>query len=316
MKRFLVVGCVALGSAAVLAVAPPSALAGPKAYSSPARALYVTSVTPARNRHLLPDMSDPGVNNSITVTFSAALDARGLIDSSDPYATLGPKCDFHDHRLAKVPASAGVFRNFLTIDPFNQFRPVLPPGRYTLTLKSSIRSAGGALLNGGGRGFTTTFFVGSATNYPPVLLRISPTAGGAGVALRRPIVAVFDAPIDAASAQAAIRLEDRGTFPPTPIPIRVRTARRGFAVVVEPAARSGYPRGADLALVVAGQVGSTEPSSPVLTETGGKAFTRDLGPGWTVDPDVPTLFHSVNGDFDEVTGEFTLTFRTRGVSGR
>jgi len=39
-------------------------------------------VTPARNEHVLPDLSDPGVNGRITAKFSAYLDPTGVVDES------------------------------------------------------------------------------------------------------------------------------------------------------------------------------------------------------------------------------------------
>jgi hypothetical protein len=277
----------------------------------PVRPLFVTSVTPSRNQHMLPDLSDPGADGRITVKFSTSVNAGDVVDVQ---GGLGAKCDFHDQTLAKVPASASVYRNALSIDPFSASVPVLPQGRYTLTLKSTIHSATGGRLNGGTHAFTTTFFVGSQTAYAPVLLRVSPKAGATRVALRRVLVATFDEPIDPASALAAVRLEDRSTDPPTPIAARVRLARRGYAVVVAPVAHSSYPRGADVALVIAGQGSATDASAHMLTdltETEDHKFTRDRGPSWTVDASVPTLFHSESGDFDDVTGEFTLAFHTR-----
>jgi len=317
MKTLLVAGSLALGAFGFSVVAPTGVGAVPEAHAAGSDGpLYVTSVTPSRDQHVFPDLSNPGVNSVVTVRFSAPLDARGVVDPHDPGNGLGVKCDFHIHTLAAIPVSASVRRNILTLDPFSARVPVLAQGRYTLTLKSSVRSASGRLLNGGGRGFTTTFYIGSQTSFPPVLLRISPIAGRAGVEPRRAVVATFDAPIDEASAAAAIRLEDRSADPPTPIPARVRLARRGFAVVVTPAASSGYPRGAHVALVIAGEGRATAPSAQVLTEVEGHKFTRDRGASWTVDPLTPTLFHSVNGEFDDVTGEFTLEFRTRGVAVR
>jgi hypothetical protein len=82
-------------------------------------------------------------------------------------------------------------------------------------------------------------------------------------------------------------------------------------VVVTPNTSFGYPSRAGVTLVIAGQGSSTDASAPVLTDTNGHKFTRDAGVQWVADATVPTLFHSVNGDFDDVTGLFSMTFRTR-----
>jgi hypothetical protein len=314
MKRIVVIGCVALGAVGVVAVAPRCANADPKAYyGSPARPLFVVSVTPKRDQEMLPDLSDPGADGRITVTFSTSVNAYDVVD---PVGGLGPRCELHDQSLAKVQVSASAYRNVLAIVPFTAQRPTLPQGRYTLTLKPSIRSTSGSRLNGGARAFTTTFYVGSQRRFAPVLLKTAPLPWKTGISPRRAIVATFDEPIDAASAAASVRLEDRSVDPPAQTPVRIRLARRGYAVVVTPVPRTSYPRGTALTLAIAGQGGATDPSTSVLTETEGHEFTRDRGPSWIVDPSEPTLFHSVNGNFDDVTGEFTLTFQTRGVANR
>jgi len=314
MKRFVVVVGIALGAVGCFALSSLDAHAGPKGYGGGAdHALFVTFVTPSRNQHMLPDLSDPGANNRITVRFSAVLDPHGVVDEQ---GGLGAKCVLRDQTLAEVPAAASVSYSTLSIDPFSASRPVLPQGRYTLTLSSSVRSAAGRRLNDGARAYSTTFYVGSETAFAPALLRTSPKAGATRVAARRAVVATFDERIDLASALGAIRLEDRGTVPPTSIPARIKLARRGFAVVVAPAARTRYPQRSDVALVIAGQGSATDPSARALKEVEGHKFTRDRGPSWSVDASVPSLFHSVNGDFDDETGEFTLAFRTRGVANR
>jgi hypothetical protein len=314
MRRLLLAGCVAIATVGVFAASERAAHAGPKSGGlDPEARFFVTSVTPERDRHVMPDLSDPGVNNVIVVRFSTYPDVRDLVDVDGNFRNgLGAKCGLADNTLAIVPASASVYRNILTINPFSATRPVLAQGRYTLTFKSSVRSGGGRLLNDGAAGFVTRFSIGAGT-YPPVLLRASPRAGESGVGPRRALVATFDEPLDEASAVASVHVEDRGVVPPAPVAARVRLARRGRALVVTPSARSGWPRGAELALVIAGQGSSTDGSAALLKETGGRAFTRDRGLGWIFDPFVPALYHSRYGDFDDVTGLFTLTFRTRGV---
>jgi hypothetical protein len=317
MNRLIVSGCVALAVVAAFAVWLSGVQAGPKAAGpDPDAALVVTMVTPTRNQHTLPDLSDPGLNNVITVRFSTFVDPRDVVDASTVPNGLGRKCDFHDQRLAPVRVSVSVRRNFLTLDPFSVTRPVLPPGRYTLTLKPTIRSLRGRMLNDGRGAFTTTFYVGSGTAFAPVLRRVSPNAGRTGVGLHRAIVATFDEPIAPVSAAWGVRLEDRSTSPATPIFARIRVSRRGLDVVVTPEAVAGYPPRTELTLVLPGRGTSTDPSARLLTAEVGHEFTRDLGPSWTIDPTVPTLFHSKSGDFDEVTGEFTTTFRTRGAAAR
>jgi hypothetical protein len=185
-------------------------------------------------------------------------------------------------------------------------------GRYSITLKSSVRSVRGRLLNDGRADFRTSFTVGSGS-FPVVLVKVSPRHGQSNVGLRREIVATFDVPLDPVTAFQSVRLEDRSTIPPTPVEALVTLERRGFDVVVHPSA-PGNPPGTELTLVIAGRGTATGETATVLTSADGIEFKRDWGPRWNADPEVPTLFHSALGDFDDVTGEFTMTFRTRDAS--
>lgn len=314
MRHLILTGTVALGTLGALSFLQGVAQARPKA-AGPDRALVVTLVMPTLGQEALPDLSDPGLNNRITVRFSAWVNPRDLLDETNTVNGLGEKCDLRGPASATTPGSAFLRRNVLSIDPFGPTQPVLAPGQYTLTLGSTIRSVHGRLLNEGRADFSTTFLVGTDV-YPPVLREVSPHAGESDVGTRRAAVVSFDEPIDRASAEASIRLEDRSTDPATPIAARIRLARRGFDVIVAPRSRAGLPADADVTLVIAGRGTATDPSAALLKDTDGNAFTRDPGQRWTADPVVPTLFHSANGDFDDVTGEFTTTFRTRGAGAR
>jgi Big-like domain-containing protein len=269
-----------------------------------AAGFVVVAVSPASGQSVLPDLSDPGVNSRITVRFSDRLDPLSVADDGSSPVEL------RDQTLASIPVNATVRRNVLSIDPFSAPRPLLAQGKYTLTLRSTIRSARGRLLNRGDADTTTTFNVG-ADVYAPVLLATVPARAQDGVSLHRPIVLTFDEAIDAASAAAAVRLEDRSTIPATPIPSRVRLARRGAQVVVLPDPRAGLPADTDITVVVQGRGTEVAPEAPVLRDAAGNAFARDAGTQWTADPLVPTLQHSDRGDYDDASGEFTVSFRTR-----
>jgi hypothetical protein len=271
--------------------------------------LFVTSVTPARNRATLPDLSDPGLNNVITVKFSTYPRSGDLLDDGNGVNGLGRKVSFLDQAFKLVRATASLRRNFLTIDPFSIQQVVLPVGRYTLTFNSSIRSMGGRLLNDGRADLKTSFTVGHG-RFPVVLVRVSPRHGQTDVGLRRAVVASFDVPIDPLTAFEAVRLEDRSTDPPTPIHALVTVERHGFDVVVN-AESPGFAPGAEIVLVIAGRGTATDESAVVLKTEDGIEFKRDWGPRWYSFSDSPTLFHSALGEFDDVAGEFTMTFRTR-----
>lgn len=308
MRQSIVTACAALATVGALAGWPDAVRAGPAAAArARGRQLVVTSVTPAPGQESLADLSDPGSNGRITVRFSAAIEPDDLIDTSDPQDTLSDLCEFRGPAFERVSALANVRRNVLTIDPFGASRPMLAEGRYTLTLSSAIHSTRGRRLNGGTADATFSFVIGEDV-HSPLVLRVAPAAGTPGGG-RRAIVVSFDEPVDAASAAASIRLEDRSTDPPTPVRARVRLVRRGLDVVVTPEARAGLTRNAALTLVIAGEGTATDPSATVLTDARGNRFARDAGAGWTADPETATLFHSATGDFDDVTGEFTATVR-------
>ena len=278
----------------------------------PAAAFLVTSVSPSRNQETLPDLSDPGLNTRILVRFSTYPRVRDLLDETNLVNGLSRKVSFLDQAFSPVHASAHVISNRLIVDPFDEQHHLLPIGRYSLTLKPSVRSIRGRRLNEGRAGFTTRFSVGSF-RLPLVLVGVSPGEGERDVGLRSTVVASFDVPLDLMSAKSSVRLEDRSTTPPTPIDALVTLERGGLDVVVVPGT-PGLPPGADIALVISGRGASTDPT--VLTSADGVEFTRDWGPRWFADVETPGLFRSVLGDFYEVTGEFTATFRTKDATAK
>jgi hypothetical protein len=305
MNRFALALVAALGTAgALVASAGESAARAPIDPDGP---LVVRSTSPARDQPVLPDLSDPGLNNRITVRLSAFPVRRDVVDES---GDLSAKCRLLGPDLEEIrPLAADLRRNVLVIEPLGTQRPVLAQGRYTLVLDSSIRSTAGRRLNDGRAEHRLTFSVGVA---PPVLRRVAPRAGRTDVAPRRPLVASFDLAMLPASLEGAVRVEDRSTDPATPVPVRTRLARRGRDLVVQAESRDGFPAGADLALVLAGQGTATDPQAPALRSLRGAAFVFDGGLHWRPDLDVPDLAHSNLGDFDLARGEFTMTFRTRG----
>jgi hypothetical protein len=270
----------------------------------------VKHVTPAQDQEMLADLSDPGANNRVTVTFSTAPRPEDVLEEFNPVTGLSPNVELFDENGATVRSTASLRRNVLVIDPLTAASPVLAQGRYTLVLSSAIRSARGGLLNGGKRDFVLSFLVGHL-DFPPVLRDVRPSAGDKPVGRRTPLVATFDQAVDAGSARTAVRVEDRSTTPATLIATRVTLAHRGRDVVVRPKSPAGYPAGAALTLVISGRKTGTGTPTSVLTDTTRVPFERDQSPLWTVDASSSTLFHSVIGDYDEASGEFTATFQTK-----
>jgi hypothetical protein len=307
----------------VVAAASSAAGAGTKArtiYTE--RNLYVTLVTPTVNQEVLPDLSDPGLNNVITMRFSSVLNSRDIIDPQNVVNQLNPKCEFFDSTFARLPGTPSVRRNVFTFDPFSAASPVLPQGQFTLNMKSSIRNAKGRLLNNGVGDYSTTFTVGTDV-YPPVLRKISPINGQTGIGLLQPIVATFNEPIAAASLASTISVFDSSTNPPTPIAgvngTGLTLARGGFDVVFTPDPCFGYPSKTTIAFNIQG-FNPGPPGGPVppavsttLTDVFKNKFTKDAGLAWTVDATSASLYHSPLGDYDLTTGLYTLRFQTKGI---
>ena len=325
MNRVSVTACVALGTMGALAAAGSVAQAGSAKAGSifTERNLVVTLVTPTVNQEVLPDLSDPGLNNVITVRFSSVLNPRDIIDPQNVVNQLNPKCEFFDSKFARLPGTPLVRRNVFTFDPFSTSTPVLPQGQFTLNLKAAIRNTRGRLLNSGVGDYSTTFTVGTDV-YPPVLRKISPINGQTGIGLLQPIVATFNEPIAVASLASTVSVFDSSTNPPTAIAgvggTGLKLARGGFDVVFTPDPCFGYPGKTTIAFNIQGfnpGVPNVTPVPPpvstTLTDEFKNKFVRDLGLAWTVDATTASLYHSPLGDYDVNSGLYTLRFQTKGI---
>jgi YVTN family beta-propeller protein len=315
MNRVAVTACVALGTAGVLAAAMSPARAEQKSTLATERHLVVTLVTPTVNQEVLPELGDPGLNNVITVKFSAYLNAHDIIDYQNVVNSLSSKVEFLNSAFARLPGTPSVRRNIFTFSPLSATTPSLPQGQYTLNMKSSIRSTRGSLLNEGLADFTTTFSVGTDV-YPPVLRKISPVDGQTGINLLQKIVATFNEPIEAASLPGNVTVLDGSTNPPSPVPglggTGLTLARGGFDVIFTPDPCFGYPPKTNITFNIQGlTVPAT--NTAAVTDVFQNKFKRDSGLQWTRDLAITTLYHSPNGVYDELTGVFTMTFQTKGV---
>jgi YVTN family beta-propeller protein len=330
MTRVSVTACVALGTMGAIAAAGSVAHAGAtKAHGvANERNLIVTLVTPTVNQEVLPDLSDPGLNNVITVRFSSLLNSRDIIDPQNVVNQLNPKCEFFDSTFARLPGTPSVRDNVFTFDPFSTTTPVLPQGQFTLNMKASIRNTRGRLLNNGTGDYSTTFTVGTDV-YPPVLRKISPLNGQTGIGLLQPIVATFNEPIAQSSLASTISVFDSSTNPPTAIAgvggTGLKLARGGFDVVFTPDPCFGYPGKTTIAFNIQGfNPKSTSPVSTTLADEFKNKFTMDAGLQWTADATAiiqapspyagqPYLYHSPLGDYDQLSGLYTMRFQTKGV---
>ncbi len=313
MNRIAVTACVALGTVGSLAAVMSGARADGKAasiYSE--RDLVVTLVTPTNNQEVLPDLSDPGLNNVITVRFSSILNPRDIIDNQNVVNRLSTKCEFLGSDFARLPGTPSVRNNIFTFDPFSVSTPVLPQGQYTLNMKASIRNTRGRLLNNGTADYSATFSVGTDI-YAPVLREISPISGQTGIGLLQPIVATFNEPLDISSLIGTLFVQDASTNPPTGIVTYYSLARKGFDLVLTPDPCFGYPPKTNVQFIIQGQGASAPATTSAVSDVFQNKFRRDPGLQWRVDPTIPTLYHSPNGDFDETNGQFKLAFQTKGI---
>jgi len=321
MNRIMVTSCVALCTMGVVAAAMSGASAHPKSSSIfQERNLVVTLVTPTVNQEVLSDLSDPGLNNVITVRFSSVINPHDFIDNQNVVNGLSPKVEFLDATFARLPGTPSVRRNVFTFSPLSSQVPVLPQGQYTLNLKSSIRNTRGNLLNDGVGDFTTTFSV-ATDRYAPVLRRMSPIDGETGIGLNQSVIATFNEPIDGGSILTSVLVQDASTNPPTNIPglggTGLTTKRGGFDVVFTPDPCFGYPPKTNIQFLIQG-LGTSTANVATLTDAFQNKFTMDqslTSPSlrWTADPTIPTLFHSPNGSYDTLTGQFRSVFQTKGV---
>jgi predicted component of type VI protein secretion system len=269
MNRIAVSACVALGTAGTLAAVMSGARAGEKASTIfTERDLVVTLVTPTINQEVTDTLSDPGLEGQITVRFSSMLNPRDVIDDQNVVNKLSPKVEFLDSKFARLPGTPQVRRNVFIFNPFSVAQQVLPPGQYTLNLKSSIRNTRGSLLNRGLEDYTATFSVGTDVN-SPVLRRIAPINGQTGIGLLQPVVATFNEPLDAATILTTVTVQDASTNPPTNIPgvgggPGITLARHGFDLVFTPDPCFGYPPKTNIQFLIKGQGKSTTPAAPVV----------------------------------------------------
>lgn len=323
MKRILVATGAAIAVVGGAAIGVSDAQAGGRsARAGGESALVVTLVTPTNNQEVLPDLSDPGVNNVITVRFSSNLRTSDVIDNQNPFNRLTPKVEFTDTTFARLPGTPQVRGNVFKFDPRTTANNgLLPQGQYTLNLKSTLRNTKGNLLNEGARDSTSTFSVGTDV-FPPVLRRISPINGQTNIGLTQRIVMTFNEPIDPASVISTIQVQNASVNPPIAIPgagggTGITLERNGFDVVFTPDPCFGYPARTTIQFLVQGMPDPLPPLTPApstVTDVFGNRFTRDLGLQWTLSPTVQNFYESPNGTYDSNTGVFRMVFTTKGVT--
>lgn len=291
--------------------------------------LVVTLVTPTTNQEVLPDLSDPGLNNVVTVRFSAPLRPGDFISNNNVFNRLAPAVEFLDSAFNRLPGTPIVTRNVFRFDPRTPANlGVLANGQYTLHIKSSARSRAGKLLNQGVRDWTTTFTVGTDI-HAPVLRKISPINGQRNIGLNQRVIVSFNEPIDAASLLTTVSVNDVGTNPPTPIlgpnfGTGVTTERNGFDVVFTPDPCFGYPPKTTIEFKMQGRpipdptLPATNPCNnppavAAVTDVFGNQFSRDAGLHWVKNP-ATGFWDSPNGTYEDCTGSFRCQFETRGTT--
>jgi hypothetical protein len=293
--------------------------------------LVVTLVTPTTNQEVLPDLSDPGLNNVVTVRFSAPIRPNDFISNNNIFNRLSPSVEFLDTTFNRLPGTPIVTRNVFRFDPRTPSNlGVLASGQYTLNIKSAVRSTAGKLLYKGVRDWTTSFTVGTDV-YAPVLRKISPINGQTNIGLNQRIIATFNEPIDPASLLTTISVTDVGTNPPTVITgvnggTGVTTERNGFDVVFTPDPCFGYPPKSTIEFKMQGKpiadptapptsICRNPPAVAAVTDLFGNQFTRDAGLQWVKNA-ATNFYDSPNGSYEDCTGSFRCQFQTRGTTPR
>jgi len=161
-RIWLTVGTALVVVGAAVAGATDASARTRRAGGNPNEDLIVTLVTPTVNQEVLPDLGDPGLNNVITVRFSAPIRPRDFISTTNVFNRLTPSVEFLNSSFERLAGDPVVTRNIFRFDPRTMDNGgVLPNGQYTLNIKSSVRSRKGKLLNQGLKDFTTTFSVGA-----------------------------------------------------------------------------------------------------------------------------------------------------------
>jgi len=321
-RIWLTVGAALVVVGAAVAGASEARAGGRSSRSSSNDNLVVTLVTPTTNQEVLPDLSDPGLNNVITVRFSAPIRPQDFISNNNVFNRLTPSVEFLSSTFDRLPGTPIVKGNTFKFDPRTPSNNgVLANGQYTVNIKASVRSVGGKLLNQGLKPYSSTFSVGTDI-YDPVLRSISPIHNQQGIGLNQKIVITFNEPINPSSLLTTIQVNDVGTSPPTPIlgpngSTGITTDRNGFDVVFTPDPCFGYPPKSTIEIRVQGrpQPTATVPNpAPVaaVTDVFGNQFTRDAGLQWVLNS-ATGLWESPNGTFEDLTGYFKMQFQTRGI---
>jgi hypothetical protein len=156
-----------------------------------------------------------------------------------------------------------------------------------------------------------------------VLRKIVPIQGQTNIGLLQPIVATMNEPISQNNLATTVLVRDASTNPPTAIPgvggTGVTLARGGFDIVFTPDPCFGYPPKTNIEFIIQG---TNRPDSPPINVTPvtttvedmfQNKFGRDRTLRWQLDPVVQNLFHSQLGSYDEITGQYKMTFQTKGI---
>jgi hypothetical protein len=245
--------------AGVLAGCGPDAPAD----GDPDNDLIVLSATPTNGQETKNDLSDPELDNRITVKFTTTPARSTMIDDTNAFNGLTPYVQMLDQTFARVKGTP-------SIDPdthaflFEPENSNLVNGQYTLTVSKFVTTPTGNLLNAGVEDFSTSFTVGTDV-YPPVVRNTSPASNQSEVTLFNPIVITFNESLDPATCVLGqtVFVQDGGTNPPTQQNGTLLLKRDGFDLVFIPDPCTGLTPGTTIVVRMLGTYDPTNPPAPL-----------------------------------------------------
>ena len=226
--------------------------------------LIVLAATPTNGQETNTTLSDPELEQRITVKFTTTPARSTMLDDTNAFNGLTPYVQMLDQNFARVPGTP-------SIDPdthaflFEPENKTLVNGQYTLTVSKFVTTPTGNLLNAGLEDFSTSFTVG-ADDYPPVVRNTSPANNQSDVPLFNPIVMTFNESLDPATCVLGqtVFVQDGGTNPPTQQGGTLLLKRDGFDLVFIPDPCTGLTPGTTIVVRMLGiPTPTVPPAAPI-----------------------------------------------------
>ncbi len=260
--------------------------------------LVVTQTLPTNQQEVLPDLSDPGLQNVIRVYFSEVVMSSTVIDPTNTFNYLTSDFNILNSGMERMEGVA-------TLADANKvlvFQPAgdLPNGQYTVTVTRDVKNFQGGRLNQGTTDHRSSFTVGTDI-YAPVLRNTFPAPNQKDVPRESRIILTFNETLNRSTVTStSINIMDGSANPPVAIQGALTMDMDAFEVIFTPAAGTLMPPNATIVVTING--GSTG-----VTDAVGNPFEGDVAtPGLyqfqfeTVkeppSPNNPIAVDAVNGD--------------------